>query len=146
MITVSKSYQTRDGKPVRVLGVFPNNKYDNVVIGATFDIEDGLWRSETWCYNGCYYSNHNKSDDDLVEIEEHARNWKRNKPMMVRMTKTDAWRRRHFAHYVEPEGRAFFFNGGKTSFSSNKNSDGKGSSLYYRYWREPTTEELVCTN
>ena len=73
-ITLDKKYQTRDGKPVRILCVDANLAGGYSVVGL-LTWRDGEESMEMWAADGGYYSpghrvNEDDDSQDLIEVAQ----------------------------------------------------------------------------
>lgn len=66
-INKSKSYTTREGKPVRIYCTDAGGKYP--IHGAILCTDDNTWEGETWTENGLYNYNEDQTSHDLVELK-----------------------------------------------------------------------------
>lgn len=133
-VMLTKEYQTRDGREVRLFAIIPENPRETI-IGMVKD-HDGEWREESWFDGGFYYDQddgYEESDKDLIETDRPY--LRRNKPIMVSDDNKD-WYKKHFHKFHD--GKVYAYNNGMTSFTVS----GSNKSSKWKYWREPTAKEL----
>jgi len=129
MISMDKTYKTRDGCDVRIACV---NAGSNAPVVAVVN-------NETIVYNadGRFFTSiQNESVWDLIEVSPYA-DFKIDEPVMVRNSKGQDWTCRYFAG-VDLEGNAKAFVGGANSWT--KSGDDQGHT--WNQCRRPTAEEL----
>jgi hypothetical protein len=66
MISLTKTYRTKGGHPVKIF--MTDNKGDYAVVGA-YQYEDGEWEPSTWTINGVYGLKYQDPDLDLIETK-----------------------------------------------------------------------------
>ena len=68
MISLSKKYQTRNGTPVVIYAVYPDNEYQKVQGGIIFP---HIVMVSSWGLDGSFYQDDRPDCElDLVEVEQ----------------------------------------------------------------------------
>ena len=131
IVSMDKKYQTRDGRPVRILCVDgPDARYPVLYV-----LEDSRVL-RTKC-DGAFESADSRSHYDLIEVSPYA-DFKVDDPVMVRAhTAGDVWHRRYFAS-IHHTGEPMTWSEGRTSWSRYDAYD----LSTWSECRRPTAEEL----
>ncbi len=116
MIEMGKKYKTRSGLPVRILcNDFKNNTY--TVIAAVYDQETNLESTISVSSTGSYIEDE-ENPLDLIEVTPYD-DFKEDDLCVVWTNNKKIKEFRYFAY--TKNNIAFFFNDGKTSFTTTSN-------------------------
>jgi len=129
MISMDKTYKTRDGCDVRIACV---NAGSNAPVVAVVNDETMVYAAD-----GRFFSAiQRESVWDLIEVSPFA-DFKIDDPVMVRDSDGHAWQPRYFAG-INPIGTPQTFSFGNTKWT-NKDS----ALMQWQQCRHPTAEELA---
>jgi hypothetical protein len=71
-IDATKTYETRDGRAVRIYATDGGGDYP---VHGAIQREDGTWRTDTWVASGETYADGASSLDDLIEVKPEREGW-----------------------------------------------------------------------
>lgn len=134
-IDITKSYMTRDGRPVRIFATDRADASGYTVVGVIMC--DGQEELSEWQADGSYFK-HNENGEvakDLVEMPPYG-TFKIDDPIMVRYANDNKWYRRYFAG-VDLNGYPIVWANGTTSWTSG------GYTNSWPVGRHPTLAEMA---
>ncbi len=114
-IDINKKYKTRDGQEVVIYAIYPDNKNEQVHVGAKES--SGEWVTFSCHIEGNYYEDMKESTHDLIEVIPFGE-FKIDDKVIVWDNSGYTKNKRHFA-CVGEDGRPNTFGAGTTSFTSN---------------------------
>lgn len=135
-VSTDKQYQTRDGRPARILSATRLDPAFPVVASiADKEIEAVYFYTR----EGCSRLDGTPHPCDLIELPPYS-DFKKDEPVWVRNYGDFTWVKRHFSHVQR--GVAYTFAAGDSSWTSPISPDGRLSVTRWDLCRRPTPEEL----